>query len=180
MCCFGEAFTAVSRWPSPWVLNRTSPYRDQILAMTFGVVAFSIVVQGLTIQPLMRKLGVEMGREDEYDRTKVRQMALSAAITELEALRDRYVISASVYAGLRSELDSQMNEVHTLIDSMQVGDQARAAEEVRLARAEMFTAEKTAIQRAVNEGLISQHTAETMLARADDELDQLMGGGSGH
>ena len=31
----------------------TSPYRDLILAMTYGVVAFSIIVQGLSIKPLL-------------------------------------------------------------------------------------------------------------------------------
>lgn len=33
-------------------------YRDEILTLTFGVVAFSIIVQGLTIKPLLRLVGV--------------------------------------------------------------------------------------------------------------------------
>ena len=35
-------------------LNDTFPYREQILNLTFGVVIFSILVQGLTIKPLLR------------------------------------------------------------------------------------------------------------------------------
>ncbi|BDI28059.1 sodium/hydrogen exchanger [Capsulimonas corticalis] len=34
-----------------------TPDRSQILTVTFGVVAFSIIVQGLTITPLLRRLG---------------------------------------------------------------------------------------------------------------------------
>jgi monovalent cation:H+ antiporter, CPA1 family len=34
------------------------PYRDQLLAMTYGVVLFTLLVQGLTIAPLGRRLGV--------------------------------------------------------------------------------------------------------------------------
>lgn len=34
------------------------PYRQEILAATFGVVAFSVFVQGLTITPLLRRLGL--------------------------------------------------------------------------------------------------------------------------
>jgi len=34
------------------------PYREQILVFTFGVVAFSIVIQGLTIAPLIRVLKI--------------------------------------------------------------------------------------------------------------------------
>ena len=35
-------------------LPATFPYREQILDLTFGVVIFSIVVQGLTIKPLLK------------------------------------------------------------------------------------------------------------------------------
>jgi CPA1 family monovalent cation:H+ antiporter len=34
------------------------PYREQILNLTFGVVIFSILVQGLTLKPLLRVLGL--------------------------------------------------------------------------------------------------------------------------
>jgi CPA1 family monovalent cation:H+ antiporter len=39
-------------------LDRTFPYRSQVLAASFGVVAFSIVVQGLTVKPLLALLGI--------------------------------------------------------------------------------------------------------------------------
>jgi monovalent cation:H+ antiporter, CPA1 family len=42
-------------------LDSTFPYRDQILNLTFGVVVFSIVVQGLSIKPLLRMLRLAPG-----------------------------------------------------------------------------------------------------------------------
>lgn len=39
-------------------LESAFPYRDRILDLTFGVVIFSILVQGLTIKPLMRILKI--------------------------------------------------------------------------------------------------------------------------
>jgi len=41
----------------------TLPYRQEILTVTFGVVAFSVFVQGLTITPLLRRLGQIPERE---------------------------------------------------------------------------------------------------------------------
>lgn len=38
-------------------LPATLPHRDQIVTAAFAVVAFSIVVQGMTMQPLLRRLG---------------------------------------------------------------------------------------------------------------------------
>jgi CPA1 family monovalent cation:H+ antiporter len=42
-------------------LGRDFPNREQILAITFGVVAFSIIGQGLTMGPVVRLLGVSSG-----------------------------------------------------------------------------------------------------------------------
>jgi CPA1 family monovalent cation:H+ antiporter len=39
-------------------LTLTSDDRDLILVMTFGVILFSLLVQGLTMEPLLRRLGV--------------------------------------------------------------------------------------------------------------------------
>ena len=43
-------------------LDNTFPYRDRILDLTFGVVVFSILVQGLTMRPLLRVLGLADGQ----------------------------------------------------------------------------------------------------------------------
>ena len=42
-------------------LDSTFAYRDQILNLTFGVVVFSILVQGLSIKPLLRILRLAPG-----------------------------------------------------------------------------------------------------------------------
>ena len=42
-------------------LSSAFPYREQILNLTFGVVIFSILVQGLTIKPLLRLLKLANG-----------------------------------------------------------------------------------------------------------------------
>jgi CPA1 family monovalent cation:H+ antiporter len=44
-------------------LPATLPYREQILDLTFGVVIFSIVVQGLTIKPLLKLLKLANGHD---------------------------------------------------------------------------------------------------------------------
>ncbi len=43
-------------------LNRDFPARDQILILTFGVVVFSILVQGLTVKPLLGLLKLAHGK----------------------------------------------------------------------------------------------------------------------
>jgi len=42
-------------------LDSSFPYRDRILDLTYGVVVFSILAQGLTIKPLLRVLRLAEG-----------------------------------------------------------------------------------------------------------------------
>jgi CPA1 family monovalent cation:H+ antiporter len=47
-------------------LTTAFPYREQILNLTFGVVIFSILVQGLTLKPLLKLLVFPNGENAVY------------------------------------------------------------------------------------------------------------------
>lgn len=149
------------------------PHRDLILAMTFGVVAFSIVVQGLSMKPLLRALGLVEAKEHAYDQLKVRQAALSYARSELDQLLADHSITASVHERLREGLSAKLEQVASEITAVQQRDPALAEDELRLAEMHLITAEKSAIQRAAGEGLIAVHLADAMIESADERLDEL-------
>ena len=73
-------------------LARDFPFREQILAMTFGVVAFTIIVQGLAIKPLLRILGIRTTGENAYEQARVEQIAVSSARSELDELADNHLL----------------------------------------------------------------------------------------
>ena len=148
------------------------PHRAEILTMAFGVVAFSIVGQGLTVKPLLRLLHVETTREDEYDVARVRSAAVSASRQELDALIRDHLISQTVYDRLRRDVDAEVVQAKAIIASMQERNQNFTAEEMRLARMRLLAAQKSSIQRSANQGLISTHMAEKLLAEADTKLDR--------
>ncbi len=63
------------------------PRRDLILFLTFAVILFSLVVQGLTLPALIRMLGVvDDGEEQEREEVQARLTAARAALGELDAL----------------------------------------------------------------------------------------------
>ncbi|HZO36624.1 MAG TPA: Na+/H+ antiporter [Solirubrobacteraceae bacterium] len=62
------------------------PQRDLIVFLTFAVIFFSLVVQGLTLPGLIRRLGVSDGGADEEADVRARLVAAKAAIAELDAL----------------------------------------------------------------------------------------------
>lgn len=154
-------------------LDPALPHRSELLAWTFGVVAFSIIVQGLTIKPLLRFLGLIGATESEYERARVRQLALSSACAELGQLRSSHVISAPLYSALRQELDGRLEQVESNLDEMYRKDPSRAEDERRAARMRLGAAERETIQRALRDGLISAPTAAKMIDASDQQIQQL-------
>jgi hypothetical protein len=125
------------------------------------------------VKPLLRFLGIESTREDDYDLARVRHSAYKAASRELDGLHREQLISAPVYRRLREELEGDLERVQREIAAIQEQEPSVAEEETRLARVRIISAEKSSIQRSANLGLISLHAAEKMLADADRRLDEL-------
>lgn len=156
-------------------LSRTFPYREQILAMTFGVVAFTIIVQGLSIKPLLRLLGIGIVREDDYETARVQQIAASSARSELDDLLHNHLISGPAYEQLQQELDDELEHAKQRITELYGKDVSRILPEIQTARMKLIAAKRSAIEQAVRDGLISQKTADKMIDAADQELDRMAG-----
>lgn len=95
----------------------TVPGRVEIIAIVFGVVLFTLLVQGLTTQPLLEKLklsGSNQGLAQRYLEIAARRVALSRVLERLESRAgcagDDPELNQKVSARVREELTSlQMN-----------------------------------------------------------------------
>ena len=154
-------------------LERTFPYREEILAMTFGVVAFTIVIQGLAIKPLLHVLGMGKVGEDAYELARVRQIAVSSARSELDRLLNAHLVSGPTYSQLRQEIEQELEEAEQRVVDLYGGDNARISSEVQTAKMKLIAARKSAIEQAVLDGLISRQSANKMIEAADREMDTL-------
>jgi len=62
------------------------PARDLIIFLAFAVILFTLVVQGLTLPALIRRLGIEDDGEEEREELMARRAAAEAALERLDAL----------------------------------------------------------------------------------------------
>ena len=62
------------------------PQRDLIVFLTFAVIFFTLVVQGLSLPALIRRLGVSDGGADANEELRARLVATKAAIEQIDAL----------------------------------------------------------------------------------------------
>jgi monovalent cation/hydrogen antiporter len=65
------------------------PARDLIIFLTFAVIFFTLVVQGLSLPALIRRLGVSDSGLDADEEIRARLAATKAALEELDSLADQ-------------------------------------------------------------------------------------------
>jgi CPA1 family monovalent cation:H+ antiporter len=72
----------------PLTVNSGAPFPDRslILFLTFAVIFATLVVQGLSLPTVIRKLGITDGGEGETEELKARLGATKAALAQIDAL----------------------------------------------------------------------------------------------
>lgn len=75
----------------PWTLSNGEPFaqRNLIVFLTFAIILVTLVLQGLTLPPLIRKLGLNNNRELQQEEYAARCRVLGAAITALHEKREK-------------------------------------------------------------------------------------------
>jgi len=98
------------------------PEREKVIATVFGVVLFTLLVQGLTIQPLLKILNL-LGNQpirQRYAEAIARQTALQRVLQYLGTIENRPGIDPEVYlyqtALVQGELTSLQTEIDQLLD----------------------------------------------------------------
>ena len=84
------------------------PYRDLLIFLTFVVISVTLVVQGLTLTPLIRwlRLGSDPGQHEEHMRARV---ALGkAALAAIDAAATGSRMPADLVARVRAEFDDRI------------------------------------------------------------------------
>ncbi|MEA5572652.1 Na+/H+ antiporter [Calothrix sp. UHCC 0171] len=98
----------------------TLPQREEIIATVFGVVLFTLLVQGLTTQPLLEKLRL-LGSQplrQEYMEAIARQVALQRTLEYLETTQKRPGIKSEFYNYQKTLIVGEINILQEKIDKL--------------------------------------------------------------
>jgi CPA1 family monovalent cation:H+ antiporter len=153
-------------------LPRDFPHRDLLVTMTFGVVLISILLQGLSMGPLLRKLGLIGLRADRKDYERERGMirAKTAAVSALEQLLKDGAVHPESVARVRDEYSGAITDAEQRITDMHLQAEELRTEEQLAARRHMLIVEKDAILAAFRKGYLSQEVCEELLVDVDARL----------
>ena len=143
------------------------PYRDLLSSMVFGVVLFSLVFQGLTLEFFVRRAFRDFRREN-LERALGRYLALRQAEFELRRMIESGEVVESVAEVIAEKLREDIERAKAKLDLV-LSEDLRDEMKRRLLR-EILNAEKYAIRSALAKGLISKDVAVELIREIDERI----------
>jgi Na+:H+ antiporter len=139
----------------------------------FGVVM--ILIQGMTVSPLLRWLGIVKGREhrEAYEFARGKLQAAGAALEELERMSHVRFSRDDVRARLKHEYEKRIEEQQDQIGELEPDRVAIATQESQWARRHLLLTEKNHVIDSFRQGVLSQEIHEKLLADIDARLLRL-------
>ena len=143
--------------------------------MTFGVVLFTLVVQGLTIEGLIKRLGLATRRTErvEQQRRQARILAQQTALEELKRLYEQGILSHDLFQAMGDLYEADLIRGR---DGLRRHLQRHPELETDMyiqARYSTLRAERTALQDAARMGLIDNEVLIALTADINDHLAAL-------
>ena len=151
--------------------------RELLRIMAFGVVLFTLLGQGTTMQLLMRRLGLAKRSEEEleYERRHGRLVAVRSARDRLAQMHHEGTLTATTWDEMSSKLDAQIREYRDAQNELLRAQPALHAEELDDARREGLRAQRAALAALLRDGLISEIVYEELVTEVDAALERPLG-----
>lgn len=150
------------------------PLRDALILAAFGVVLFTLVVQGLTVKPLLEALRL-VPREDlrlEYEKKRGRLLALRSADRRLKGMLEEGSLSEQAYSHLESRYAPQEGVLEEELQALHSQHPELTESESAAAELEALRAQRSALFDLNRRGLIADEAYRELTAEIDARLQQ--------
>ncbi len=149
------------------------PERMTITAMAFGVVLFTLLAQGITMDGLLKRLGVVFRSEDqiEYEMRHARAIAERAGFEQLSKLHDAGLISSHTWENLQERLGERLKVLTDAVHEKLHEEPSLEIEELITARREALRAQRSALVNLRRDGIISDEAYEDLGVEIDSALE---------
>ncbi|WP_323675971.1 sodium:proton antiporter [Halorubellus sp. PRR65] len=156
------------------------PFAPQLRVLVFGVAAFSLIGQGLTMKPLIERLGIVTTTEEDelYQLLVGRARAVDAALEAAERLHDRGRIPDSVFEQFQTEYRVEKDDLNRAIGRLLAEHPDIRDRERLVGERQVLKREQSALKDAELSGVISTEIADALLEEVNIKLDRVQSGES--
>ncbi|HEY58408.1 MAG TPA: Na+/H+ antiporter [Anaerolineae bacterium] len=143
-----------------------------VQVMAFGVVLFTLLVQGSTIGMLIRKLNIIERDEQQvlYEERHARAVSTRTAYQHLKNLYQDGLISEHSWRILRPLLEQRSRSLQSLVHELLRRHPELALKDLRNARLEALRAQRSALMQLLQNGVITEETFSRLAAEVDEAL----------
>jgi CPA1 family monovalent cation:H+ antiporter len=148
--------------------------RSFLINLVFGVVSVSLFLQGLTMTPLMKRLGMQQGNVDadqEFDIARGRALSYRNVLREAQMQLVRGVADEASYKQVIAYYQDASEKAQA--DMAEHAAAQATPERLLEAAKSLALIERESLNQAVSSGLISSVTCAELLAGLDNRLDEL-------
>jgi CPA1 family monovalent cation:H+ antiporter len=149
------------------------PERETVIQMTFGVVLFSILGQGFSMDRLLKRLEVITVSEGqvEYERRNARALAERAGFDRIKKLSEIGIISKHTWDHLKPLLEQRLGALTSAVQEVLHTVPDLEAHELSTARREMLRTQRGTLRTLRRDGVISDRTFEDLIVEVDAALE---------
>ncbi|WP_294957033.1 sodium:proton antiporter [Sulfurovum sp.] len=149
--------------------------KDVVVTLVFGVVLLSIFVQGLTMTPLLKMLGIISKRTQVfgYEELKARISLLEDALDDLDRAEKRRMLSKSSAENLKEEYQKQLDEAKADLDALDIDRDALVEEETMRFRRREIMAQKANLLELYQNGALNPDAYHHLKSDLDTRLLEL-------
>lgn len=156
-------------------IPRHWPHRDLVIDLVFGTCLLTILVQGTTMNKLLRLAGLARDRSGQLrlDEIRGRLRSIQAANRFLDHQRETGTIDDEAYETMRVELEEEIRELERQRgETKDIEEQVRREEMLELRR-HLLLVRKSALRDALGDGQISEKAARKLIGQIDEQLHRL-------
>jgi monovalent cation/hydrogen antiporter len=147
------------------------PERDLLMVLATAVIVFSLIVQGLTLEPLARFTGITRPADARHEETIARLRLAEAGLARLDELADSDAAPDAVIDRARASLQARIGHSRARIDGTRALEPDGLTE--RELRRDLITAENAELTRLYDDGTISAATRQRLQRNLDLEATRL-------
>jgi CPA1 family monovalent cation:H+ antiporter len=153
-------------------LSADVPDVARLRAITLGAVFLSLLVQGVTVKPLLRRLGLlqRSAEQEEFELAQGRAMASGAALVELEELYRRGELSEQLRNELERYFERKRSSSAEKLGRMTEDHSAVRRRQLGRVTTRLFSAERAALDEALRRGLLSEDVWRELKRDVDARL----------
>jgi len=140
--------------------------------MAFGVVLFTLLIQGISMDWVVRKLKLVQRShfQEEYERRHARFVAGRAGYDYLRRMSQQGLISEHTWQQLAPIMERQNDALIEAVKQVITSDPAVEAEELDTAYREALRARRSALTGLLRDGVISEETYSELVGEVDTAL----------